>query len=89
MSVEEEYQNRLKHVEDLKALGVSAYPNGLIVDHTAAEVVGLFDAKSKEELELVSERFTVAGRVMLLRSFGKAAFWKLKDRTGQIQVFVE
>jgi lysyl-tRNA synthetase class 2 len=34
-------------------------------------------------------RFRLAGRVMVLRSFGKAAFLDLEDRTGRIQVYVK
>jgi len=89
MSIEDEYQNRLKRLDELKALGVPAYPNGLAVENTASELIGRFGAKTKEELEQISDRFTIAGRVLLLRSFGKAAFWKLKDRTGTLQLFVE
>ena len=32
---------------------------------------------------------SVAGRIVAIRSFGKAAFAKLRDRTGEIQVWVK
>src|SRR5262249_2771553 len=48
-----------------------------------------FDAKTKEALEAAGERYSVSGRVMAIRDFGKAAFVRLKDRTGLIQLFVQ
>ena len=37
---------------------------------------------------LTDDDFAVAGRIVAYRSFGKAAFAKLRDRTGEIQVWV-
>jgi lysyl-tRNA synthetase class 2 len=37
----------------------------------------------------VTDTFSVAGRVMIIRSFGKSAFILLKDRTGKIQVYIQ
>jgi lysyl-tRNA synthetase class 2 len=37
---------------------------------------------------LSQERFTVAGRIIAHRGFGKAAFVKLADRTGELQVWI-
>src|SRR3989338_121365 len=89
MSIEEEYQNRLAHLEELKKQGAALYPNQLRVTHTSAEILERFGETSKEELEKLDERFAIAGRLMFLRSFGKAGFWKIKDRRGTLQVFVE
>ena len=89
MSLEDEYQNRLKRLEELKSAGAPPYPNGMTVGQTAVELNSRFGEKTKEELEGVREPFVLAGRVMLLRSFGKAAFWRIKDRTGIFQLFVE
>ena len=41
-----------------------------------------------ERVQRVEGRFSVAGRIAALRSFGKAAFVKLDDRSGRIQVQV-
>lgn len=69
--------------------GIAPYPNGMRVAHTTGEIVSHFDKFSKEELEKIDEVFTIAGRVMMIRAFGKAAFLKIKDRKGSLQVFVE
>ena len=89
MSIEEEYKNGVAHLEELKKRGAALYPNQLRVTHTSAEILERFGETSKEELEKLDERFAIAGRLMFLRSFGKAGFWKIKDRRGTLQVFVE
>nr|HPQ81344.1 lysine--tRNA ligase [bacterium] len=45
--------------------------------------------KDTEELEKVEELFSLAGRIMAIRAFGKAAFLQIKDRSGSLQVFVQ
>lgn len=89
MSLEEEYQNRLGRLKTLKEKGVSPYPNQLKVTHTACDVVVRHSRLNAEELEKSDEKFAIAGRVMMIRSFGNAAFVVLRDRTGSIQAFVD
>ncbi|HSA59828.1 MAG TPA: lysine--tRNA ligase [bacterium] len=86
---EGEYELRLSKLQELKKQGIAPYPNGLRVSHTSRELLADYDALPKEEVEKIDKKFSVAGRVMLLRSFGKAAFAKLKDRGGLFQVFIE
>ena len=89
MSLEEEYQNRIKRMEELRSKGIDPYPNGLQVTHTTAEIHAKYDEKTKEELEPLTDRFTIAGRILMIRAFGKAAFLKLQDRKGALQVFLD
>jgi len=89
MSLEEEYQNRVKRLKELKERGINPYPHGFPVGQTACEVVVRHSRMTGEELEKLTEKFSVAGRIVSIRAFGKAAFLQLKDRTGKIQIFVE
>ncbi|MBI4374503.1 MAG: lysine--tRNA ligase, partial [Deltaproteobacteria bacterium] len=85
----EEYQNRLNRLKTLKEKGVSPYPNRFHVTHTACEVVVRHSRLTAGELEKRDEKFGIAGRVMAIRAFGKAAFIQIRDRTGRIQLFVD
>jgi lysyl-tRNA synthetase class 2 len=90
-------EERQKKAAEIRALGGNPYANGFVPSHTAAEIVARFagvtppppprgdDGKSGPPL-LTDDDFAVAGRIVDLRSFGKMAFVKLLDRTGQIQV---
>ncbi len=86
---DEEYQQRLARLEELKKKGISPYPNRFQVTHTTSDIAELFGKASKEELEKIEERFAVAGRILMIRAFGKAAFLKIKDRKGTLQFFIE
>lgn len=67
-----------------------AYPNNVKVNNSVEEIRRLFGDKSREELEanIGKETFSVAGRIMGWRSFGKVNFLDFKDRTGRIQLFI-
>ena len=65
-----------------------AYPNDFRRDALAAELHGKFDDRSNEELEAMHAGVAVAGRMMLKRVMGKAAFATLQDMSGRIQLYV-
>jgi lysyl-tRNA synthetase class 2 len=87
--VDEEYQQRLKRLEELQAGNISVYPNRFPISHATSEILDRYKDVSKEDLEKLTNEFAVAGRVMMIRAFGKAAFLKIKDRKGTLQLFVE
>lgn len=72
---------RLRKLEELKQLGINAYPADSHRTHEAGEIIEHFS-------ELESQTATVAGRVTGIRKFGKLAFIVLKDFSGQIQLFL-
>ena len=92
-------EERQKKVAEIRALGGNPYANGFAPTHTAAEILAKFagvtppppppgdDGKSGPAL-LTDDDFAVAGRIVEFRSFGKMAFVKVLDRSGQIQVQV-
>src|SRR4051812_27445013 len=81
---------REKKVAELRAAGHNPYANGFSPKHTAAEVHAWFEANPTMDLTKPADaRFSVAGRIVAHRSFGKAAFVKVRDRSGEIQVWVK
>jgi len=82
MATLQDYRDeRLRKLDELKQLGVNAYPAESHRTHNAGDVVGKFD-------ELEGQTVTVGGRVLGLRKFGKLAFIVLKDFSGQVQLFL-
>lgn len=79
---------RLEKIAALKADGVDLYPNDAKPQNTTAEIMDGFGGKDGESLAGLTEKFSLAGRLMAIRSFGKAAFVKLQDRKGQMQCYV-
>src|SRR6266571_838987 len=77
-----------KKLSVMKEKGVRGYPNDFSPTHSASVLQDRFATASTEELDKTGETFSVAGRMRSLRHFGKAAFFHLQDRSGQIQVYV-
>src|SRR5687768_4929616 len=88
MDENEQILVRKKKLAALKENGTPAYPNDFFPKQTTGVLLKQFANSSAEELEQHQEIYSLAGRVMSLRHFGKAAFFHLQDRSGQIQVYL-
>ena len=88
MEESELLKKRREKIDSLKTDGIDLYPNDVQVGQTTASVRERFGQMAEEELENVTERFTLAGRLMAVRDFGKGAFISIQDRTGRLQAFL-
>lgn len=71
----------------LKEKGINPFPYSFDRTGEAAKVKADFDSlKPGEKSE--NSLFRLAGRIMTLRSMGKAVFFNLQDMSGQIQVYI-
>lgn len=75
--------------KELAALGYNPYSNGFVPDISTEAFAKKYGERTKEDLESVTERYHVAGRVMAIRDMGKAAFLRIQDSRGQLQLFVQ
>lgn len=78
--------DRLAEVEALRAQGIDPWPVGFKPDHTCVEVVARFGELAPETD--TGEVVAVAGRIMNLRRMGRLAFARIRDRTGDLQLFI-
>ncbi len=81
-------QSRRQKIADLRADGIDPYPNDVDITHTVGDIRAHIDAAS-EELGEEGPRFALAGRVMAINRFGKAAFIRFRDRTGMLQAYIK
>src|SRR5437763_9023994 len=88
MEENEQILGRKKKLSVMKERSVRVYPNDFSPTHSASVLQERFATATTEELDKTGETFSVAGRMRSLRHFGKAAFFYLHDRSGQIQVYV-
>jgi lysyl-tRNA synthetase class 2 len=79
---------RLHKIDELKKEGVDLFPNDFRVEKTSGDLLNRFGRATSDELKMVKESFSLAGRIMAVRDFGKAAFIHIQDRTGKIQVYI-
>lgn len=89
MSENEYRQIRLDKVNKLRELGINPYPNGIYPKNVSADLLAKYDSSSSEELEALQDQFSLSGRVIAIRSFGKAGFLKIRDASGEFQLFTQ
>ena len=83
MATLQDYRNeRLRKLETLRELGVDPYPARSERTHGCGEVLAHYD-------ELAGREVVVAGRITSIRSFGKLAFIKLRDQSGEVQLYLQ
>lgn len=73
----------------LEASGLSLFPNRFRKDTHIAQLIRDFEDLSQEELDRSEAVFSLAGRVIFIRSFGKASFMHIQDVSGRLQIFVQ
>jgi lysyl-tRNA synthetase, class II len=72
---------RLRKLDELKKLGINAYPARADRTHTLLAITEQFD-------ELEGKQVSVVGRITNIRKFGKIAFVVVRDATGSLQLFL-
>ncbi len=65
-----------------------AYPNGFVRENLADALHKTYGHLSAEALEANPVSVCIAGRMMLRRLMGKAAFTHVQDMSGQVQLYV-
>ena len=77
---------RRRKVDALWEAGINPYPNDFRPQHTSADLRAAYG--DVEVIEENSPVFVVAGRILMRRSFGKAAFVQMQDRKGRVQLYL-
>jgi len=80
---------RIKKLEDLKGLNISAYPYTYKRDSLTKTISQEFDSVLKAGDERTDAIYRIAGRIISYRSFGKLSFLKLQDFSGTLQVAIK
>jgi lysyl-tRNA synthetase class 2 len=83
------YAQRLEKADRWRALGCNPFGNGFRPADLAGDIARKHASDTTEQLEASRPTYCIAGRVVALRSFGKAAFIKLRDRSGELQIHVK
>jgi lysyl-tRNA synthetase, class II len=79
---------RRANMDALAALGVDLYPHEFDRTDTISQLVGAHGARPKDELEAARIETRTSGRILALRSFGKASFLVLSDGRARLQVYI-
>src|SRR5690349_17574638 len=79
---------RRANLDELKKLGVEPYPRRCEVDTTIDAIVAQHGNRTGAELEAEQPHARTAGRILAMRSFGKANFLVISDGRARVQVYI-
>ena len=84
----DQVQQRRANLAELQKLGIAIYPHRFDPQATVADLVQAHGGKTGEELEATHVTTRTAGRIVAIRSFGKANFLVLSDGRARIQIYI-
>ena len=85
----EQRQQRMKKLDQLREAGVAPYGRRFEVKDRAGQLIKLHGEKPREVLEQEKVACTLAGRIVALRRFGEAGFAVLQDGSERLQVYLK
>jgi lysyl-tRNA synthetase class 2 len=83
-----QFEQRRANLDAIVKLGFHPYPHRFDPTHTISELVETYGNHTREELDQTRRETVVAGRILSIRSFGKASFFVLSDGRHRIQIYV-
>jgi lysyl-tRNA synthetase class 2 len=83
-----QHDQRRANLDAITRLGIAPYPHRFPVADTVTSLVEQHAPRAKEELDSDRVATVTAGRILSIRSFGKASFFVLSDGKSRIQVYV-
>lgn len=84
----EQMNTRLDKRKQLVESGKLAYKNNLKPSIQGTELLEKYDHLAKEEIG-ETETYEIAGRILLARDFGKAAFLQIDDGSTRFQIYIK
>ncbi len=85
----DQYLQRQKKLDEIKALGHDPYPHKFDWTQTPAEVLSKYGGRNAAELETAKVPVRVAGRLLTLRLHGRAGFAHVHGQGQRLQVYVK
>ena len=82
----EQRAQRIQKLGTLKNMGIQPYGARFDITHNIEPLLAANNGKTKEELDGHKIECRIAGRIVALRRFGKAAFASIQDRAHHLQV---
>lgn len=84
-------QSKREKLKKLISMGINPFPNDFKPNSKSSEVFAIYGDKDHEffERENFIPEYSLAGRLISLRNFGKSCFAHLKDGDGKIQLFFQ
>jgi len=79
---------RLKKLDQMRLEDEPLYPNSFRRNTNTEALQERFGEASSDDLERVEEGFSLAGRIVAMRDFGKSCFLHMQDESGRLQLYL-
>ena len=84
----DQVEQRRANFDALRNLGVEQYPRSFERTHTVTALAHAYGQRTGDELTAERIETRTAGRILAIRSFGKANFLVISDGVSKIQVYL-
>ncbi|MHB1660891.1 MAG: lysine--tRNA ligase [bacterium] len=82
-------KSRLDKLQKLRENGVNPFSNNFKKKENLKDIIEKYGSNNKEFFENNITGVETAGRIIIIRSFGKASFFRLRDGFGEIQCYIQ
>ncbi|MHB8231330.1 MAG: lysine--tRNA ligase [bacterium] len=82
-------KNRLDKLQKLRENGVNPFSDNFEKKENLKDIIEKYGSNGKEFFENNIAGVETAGRIIIIRSFGKASFFRLRDGSGEIQCYIQ
>ncbi|MGW8161704.1 MAG: lysine--tRNA ligase [Desulfobulbales bacterium] len=82
-------KQRREKAQFLAENGVKLFSNDFKIPNPIADILPRGEHLAAESYEENGNTYRVAGRIMSMRKFGKAAFFHIQDETGSLQIYAK
>jgi lysyl-tRNA synthetase class 2 len=82
-------KNRIDTINILKGKDINPFDNKFAKENIIDDILSEYNDASKEFLEENHIHIKTSGRILIIRSFGKASFFRLRDGYGEIQCYIQ
>ena len=79
---------RREKANKLRESGIDPFGHRFEVTDFSKDIKDEYQDMTHDELEKLHKEVTVAGRIMFIRKMGKASFFSIKDKLGNIQIYI-
>jgi len=79
---------RREKAQKIREMGLDPFGHKFLRTDYADDIKTKYATVEHDEFENMTDEATVAGRIMLIRKMGKASFFTIQDKTGQIQIYI-
>ncbi len=82
-------KNRLDTLTKLRERGINPFDNKFVKKENIGGIISLYGGNNREYFDQNAVGVKTAGRIIVVRNFGKASFFRIRDGFGEIQCYIQ